>query len=175
MSYEERWKILADLLLEVQKKGEKSPAEILNDLRSAKTMIQILKVNPTDTESFSRIETYLRNVESYVIFTAEKLGTETVQMCLKKLKEITGKKRKKENELSNFVSGIPRNKNWVRIQLSEETPLNEVQKLVKQNKLSYKALEKGHIIVFGNKNNIKSFVKNVAESFRSSRNTKKGV
>jgi hypothetical protein len=62
MSYEEKWKVLADLLVEVQEKGKKNPAEILNDLRSAKTMIQILKANPTNIESLSRIETYLRNV-----------------------------------------------------------------------------------------------------------------
>jgi hypothetical protein len=175
MSYEEKWKVLADLLVEVQEKGKKNPAEILNDLRSAKTMIQILKANPTNIESLSRIETYLRNVESHIIFTAEKLGTETVQTCLKKLKETKEEKKENKNELSNFVHGVPRNKKWVRIQLSEETPLNEIQKLVKQNKLLYKALEKEHIIIYGDKNNIKSFVKSVAERFRSYRNEEKGV
>jgi len=175
MSYEEKWKVLADLLLEVQEKGEKTPAEILNDLRTAKTMIQILKANPTKIEIFSRIETYLRTVESYVIFTAEKLGTEALQVCLNKLKEEPKEKKKNENKLSNFVSGVPRNKKWVRIQLSKETPLNELQKLVKQNKLSYKALKKGQIIVYGDENKIKFFVKSVAEHFQSSRNDKKGV
>ena len=47
MSYEENWKVLADLLTELRKKGEKIPTHIMNDLRSAKTMIQILKADPT--------------------------------------------------------------------------------------------------------------------------------
>jgi hypothetical protein len=175
MSYEKKWKNLADLLIEIQEKGEKTPAVILNDLRSAKTMIQILKANPTNTESFSRIETYLQSVESYIIFSAEKLGTETVQMCLKKLKETTEEKKENENKLSKFVHGVPRNKNWVRIQLSEETPLNEIQKLVNQERLSYKTIENGQILVYGNKNRIRSFVKSVADRFRSSRNEEKGV
>jgi hypothetical protein len=43
MSYEEKWKVLADLLAELQEKGETIPADVINDLRSAKTMIQVLK------------------------------------------------------------------------------------------------------------------------------------
>ena len=86
MSYDEKWKVLADLLTELQKRGEKIPAAILNDLRSAKTMIQVLKADPTHTENISRIDTYLRSVESHAIYTIEKQGSESAEEWLKKLK-----------------------------------------------------------------------------------------
>ena len=170
MSYEEKWKILADFLIELQERGKKTPAEIMDDLRSAKTIIQVLKADPKHTESISRIETYLRNVESYAIFTAEKLGTETAEEWLKKLEEPIVEKKKKREASSRFIPGVPRDKNWVRIQISEDTPLEAVKKLVTENILSYKMQENGHMIVYGNRDNIKSFVKSIVKQFRGSRN-----
>ena len=171
MSYEKKWKILADLLIELQKRGEKTPTEIMNDLRSAKTVIQVLKADPTHTECISRIDTYMRNVESYAIFAAENLGLRTVEKWLKKLKDPKRIKRKEKMETaSRLILGIPRDKNWVRIQISDDTPLEAVEKLVKISELSYKIQENGQMIAYGNKENIKSFVKKMAEQFGGSKN-----
>ena len=139
MSYDEKWKILADLLIELQESGEKIPTEVINNLRSAKTIIQILKADPTHTENISRIDTYLRSVESYVIFAAEKLGTETVEEWLKKLKDTKTVKKKEDRAAgSRFSLGVPRDKSWMRIKISDDTPLEAVKNLVKESKLSYK-------------------------------------
>ena len=171
MSYDEQWKVLADLLIELQKRGKSIPADVMNDLRSAKTIIQVLKADPTHTESISRIDTYLRSVESYAIFTAEKLGTKIVEEWLKKLKETKrGKDRKRGEKATRFIPGVPRDKSFVRIQISEDTPQENVEKLVKKSKLSHKMHKNGHMLVYGNEENIKSFVKRMAEQFRGSRN-----
>jgi hypothetical protein len=171
MSYDEKWKILADFLIELQETGKKTPAEIMDDLRSAKTIIHILKADPTHTESISRIETYLKSVESYVIFTAEQLGTETVEEWLKKLEgKIKMENNEKREASSKFIPGIPRDKNWVRIQISEDTPIERVKKLVAKSKLSYKKQKNGYMIVYGNKDNITLFVKSMVEQFRGPRN-----
>jgi len=171
MSYEEKWKILADLLTELQERGEKIPVDVINDLRSAKTMIQVLKADPTHTENISRIDTYMRSVESYAIFAAEKLGTETVEEWLKKLKDTETVKKKEDRAAgSRFSLGAPRDKSWMRIKISDDTPLEDVKNLVKESKLSYKMQENGYILVYGNGNNIKSFVRMMAEQFRGSGN-----
>ena len=170
MNFEEKWKILADLLIELQERGEKTPAEIMNDLRSAKTIIQVLKADLTHTENISRIDTYLRSVESYAIFAAEKIGTKTVEEWLKKIKDHKRMKKKEKREAtSRFIPGVPRDKNWVRIQSSEDTPPEAVEKLVKASELSYKIQENGYMIVYGHKENIKSFVKRMTEQFSGSR------
>jgi hypothetical protein len=170
MSYEEKWKNLADLLTELQERGEKIPADVINDLRSANTMIQVLKADPTHTENISKIDTYMRSVESYVIFAAEKLGTETVEAWLKKLKDTKTVKKKDRAAGSRFSLGVPRNKSWMRIKISDDTPLEDVKNLVKESKLSCKMQENGYILVYGNENNIKSFVRIMAEQFRSAGN-----
>ncbi len=170
LSYEEKWIILADLLAELQERGEKIPVDIINDLRSAKTMIQVLKADPTHTENISRIDTYMRSVESYAIFAAEKLGTKTVEEWLKKLDTKTVKKKEDRAAGSRFSLGVPRDKSWMRIKISDDTPLEDVKNLVKESKLSCKMQENGYILVYGNEKNIKSFVRRMAEQFRGSGN-----
>jgi hypothetical protein len=170
MSYEEKWKVLADLLAELQEKGETIPADVINDLRSAKTMIQVLKADTKHTENILRIETYLRSVESYAIFTMEKQGTENVEELLKKLKATkTATSNEKKGAVSGFVSRVPRDKKWVRIQISEEIPLGVMKKLVKDMGLSYRMQKGGHMLVYGDEENIKSLVKEMAEQFRGAR------
>ena len=171
MNYEENWKVLADLLTELQKRGEKIPANVINDLRSAKTMIQVLKADSAHTENRSRIDTYLRNVESYAIFTTEKHGTEIVEEWLKKLEEpkIVKNKEKRE-ESSRFIPRAPRDKNWVRIQISEDIAREDLRKLVEESGLSYKMQKNGYMLVYGDGENIKSLVKRLTEQFRGSRN-----
>jgi len=171
MSYEENWKVLADLLTELRKKGEKIPNDVMNDLRSAKTMIQILKADPTHIENIPRIETYLRNVESHAIFMAqEKIGTEFVERWLKKLEKTKRLKIEEKEEVTpKFVPGLPRDKNCVRIQISKDTPKKDMERLAKENKLSCKMQKNGYMLVYGNGESIKSFVKKMAEKFRGTR------
>ncbi len=165
MNYEENWKVLADLFTELRRKGEKIPADVMNDLRSAKTMIQILKADPTHIENIPRIETYLGSVESYAIFVAhEKLGTEFVERWLRKLEKAKRVKiEEKEEAPPRFVPGLPRDKNWVRIQISEDAPRKDVERLVKENRLSCKMQKNGYMLVYGNGESIKSFVKNLRQ------------
>ena len=171
MSYDEQWKVLADLLIELQKRGVNIPADVMNDLRSAKTIIQVLKADPTHIESISRIDTYLRSVESFAILTAEKLGTKIVEEWLKKIKETKRvKDQKRGNTVTKFIPGVPRDKSWIRIQISEDTPQENVEKLVKSSKLSHKMQKNGHMLIYGNEENIKIFVKRMGEQFRGSGN-----
>jgi hypothetical protein len=171
MSYEEKWKVLADLLTELRKKGEKIPPDVINDLRSAKTMIQILKADQTHIESIPRIETYLRNVESYAVLVAqEKLGTEFVERWLRKLEKAKKTEIEEKKKVTpRFVPGLPRDKNWVRIQISEDTPREDVESLVKENKLLCKMQKNSYMLVYGNGESIKSFVKKMAKKFRGTR------
>ena len=137
MSYEKKWKLLADLLKELQEMGKKIPADVLNDLRAAKTMIQVMKADPTHIESISRIDTYLRTVEAYTVLTMEKQGKENVEELLKKLKEPERvEKNEKVETASRFVTKVPRNKKWIRIQISEDILEKEMKKIVEENELS---------------------------------------
>jgi hypothetical protein len=169
MSYDSYWKVLADFLIELQKRGEKIPTEVMKDLRSAKTIIHVLKADPTNAESISRVDKYLRNVESYAIFTAEKLGI--AENLLKKLEYIKRVKDQERNgAVTRFIPGVPRDKSWIRIQISEDNLQENVQKILKESKLSHKMQKNGYMLVYGNEENIRIFVKKMAEQLHGSRN-----
>jgi len=168
MSYDERWKVLADLITEFRKRGEKIPTDIMNDLRSAKTMIQILKADPTRIENIPRVETYMGNVESYLIFAAqERFGSEFVKRWMRKLEEARSEaKVQGKAEAPRFVPGLPRGKRWVRVQISEDTPKEDIERIAKENKLSCKMQKNGYMLIYGNSESIKTFVKKMAEKLR---------
>ena len=165
MKYEEKWEILSDFLIELQENGEKIPNDIIKDLRTAKTIIQVLKADPSNKDNISRVDKYLRNVESYTICTADKKDKVDATIWLNKLdpqKKIIEKTKKSK---SKFISGIPKNKSWIRIEIIKETPLNELKEYAKKLNLSFKIQGKNNLLVFGEKNSLKSYIKLVSEQF----------
>jgi hypothetical protein len=170
MGYEEAWNVLDDLITEIRKKGETIPKHVMNDLHSAKTMIQILKADSTHVENLSRVETYLENVESNLMFTAqEKFGADYVERWMKKLDEARKAPAGEGKTPSKFIVGIPRGEHWVRIQISEETSKSEIERLAKENGLSCKMQKNGYMLVYGDVKKVKEFVKNIAKKFHVKR------
>ena len=77
LGYEEAWKVLAELIKELRKRGETIPANVMKDLRSAKTMIQVFKAGTAHIENIPQIEKYLGSAESYLFLVVEeKYGKE---------------------------------------------------------------------------------------------------
>ncbi len=174
MGYEEAWNVLDDLITEIRKKGETIPKHVMNDLHSAKTMIQILKADPTHVENLSRIEMYLENVESHLMFMAqEKFGADYVERWMKKLEEARKAPEGEGKAQLKFVVGIPRGEHWVRIQISEETSKSEIERLAKENGLSNKMQKNGYVLVYGDVKKVKEFVKNIAKKFHVKRKQEK--
>lgn len=170
MAYEETWNVLADLITELRNKEQLIPSNVMNDLRSAKTMIQVFKADTKHIENIPRIEAYLENVEVQLFSIAqEKLGPEFVAKWMKKLEESRKIVPQEEEESARFVPGLPRDKHWVRVRISEDTPQKEIEKLAKENSLSYKIQKDGYMLVYGDDDNIKAFVKKMASKFRRRR------
>jgi len=170
MSYEGLWTVLEGLLTELQERGEAIPSEIIGDLRSAKTLIQILKADPTHTEYLPEIEAYLGSVEAYIVFAMkEKVGPKYADECMRKIGEARRRvpREGEEAQALRFVPGLPRDRPWIRIQVSKETPRGEIEKLAEERGLGYKAQDNGYIMVYGDGEKIKSLVKRLAERLRS--------
>ena len=170
MNYDEKWKILADFLMDLKKMGKIIPIEIMNDLRSAKTVIQVLKADSTCIETISRIEIYLRNIESYAISTGEEIDKGIAEDWLKKLKDKKIAKSEKINEKSIFIHGIPRNEKWVRIKILNDILPENMKKIAKINNLSYKTQKNDYMLVHGDPKNIKKLIKSITEHVAGAKN-----
>ncbi len=170
MGYGEAWKVLADLVIELRRSGETIPTNVMNDLRSARTMIQILKADPSHVESLPRIEMYMESVESYLIFTMNRrFGSDHADQWIKKLEDARRASEKKEEVTSRFVPGLPRGKHWVRVQISEGLTKGDIKRLAKENKLYSKMQKNGYMLVHGDVEKVKVFVKKMAEKLKAER------
>jgi len=168
MGYEEAWKVLADLFVDLREKGETIPDDIMEDLRSAKTLTNLLGIDPEHVESLTKIETFLNNVESYLISVAQNsLGTEYAEIWMKKLEEAQMKiPEKKEVKTVKPVTGIPKGNKWVRVQLSEDVTEEYVKKLAKENNLSIRIEEDGYSVVYGDDEKLKALVAQMRQNVK---------
>jgi hypothetical protein len=172
MTHDSVWKTLADLITEFRRRGEPIPSNVMEDLRAAKTMIQVLKADPNRIENIPSIEIYLGNVESYLVFESqEKFGSKFVEEWMQKIREARETKavEEKPESSSKFVPGLPRGQKWVRVQVTDDTPEKEVKRLAEETGLSFKAHKDGHMLVFGEDEKVKLFVKKVAEKLDSAK------
>ncbi len=172
MGYGEIWKTLDELIIEFRKRGETIPPNVMEDLRAAKTMIQVLKADPIRTENIPSIEMYLGNVESYLIFNAhQKFGAEFEERWIEKLHEARktiriGEEEKAWEPASKFVLGLPRNQKWLRVQVSNVTPENKIKKLAAEFGLSSRTQTDGYILIYGDDEMLKLFVQKIGEKLR---------
>jgi hypothetical protein len=168
MGYEEAWKVLSDLLTDLQKKGEIVPNDIMEDFRSAKTLINLMELDPENIESLANLETYLNNVESYLIFAAQKkCGNEYAEGWMKGIEEARMKVlEKKSAKIVKPVTGVPKGNKWVRVQLSEDVPREYVERLAKENTLSLRTQEGDFLLVYGNNEKLKLFVAQMRQNIK---------
>lgn len=170
MGHSQIWKTLDSLIAEFRKRGKPVPPNIIEDLRSAKTMMQVLKADPKRSETIPSIETYLGNVESYLIFEAHKeFGAQFAEDWMQKLRDARKTSDAEEEPLessSKFVAGVPRDQKWIRVQVSEETPENAIKKLAARCGLSTKIQPDGYVLVFGDDNKIKLFIQKTSEKLQ---------
>ena len=165
MGYIATWKVLEEALTHLRKKGISVPAEIMNDLKNAKTTIQILKADPSRIETTRKIDEYLRKLESYIISKGEKaLGAKYVDTFLLGVDEARRVSDEEEKE-TTFVPGMPRQRNWIRVTSSDVLPLERLKKLAEESNLAFTEQKDGYILVEGEDKKIKDFVKKMATEY----------
>jgi hypothetical protein len=157
------WKVLEETIADFRKKGLVIPAEVMNDLKSAKTMINILKADPNRGETLQKIEEYLANVESYLVSEGQKIfGAKYLEEVLKRLNEASQKISCEEEEETRFISGVPREEKWIRVKTSKELPAEKVKAIAEELNLSCNIQDDGYLLVYGKDDRIKEFVKKIA-------------
>ncbi|MEM2111414.1 MAG: DUF2096 family protein [Candidatus Bathyarchaeia archaeon] len=170
MSWEKRWKIMADLVTELKRSGEPIPTSVMKDLRSAKTMIEILNVDKSWSNNLSKIEEYLSNVEAYLAPAAERrFGTKYAEeFSLKLIAAQRTVQYEKHKPPTKILLGLPRDIKWIRMRETGEISLEKIKHLAEEIGLKYEVQEDGYVFIYGEENRVKSFIKKTAESIRES-------
>lgn len=169
MGWERRWRILADVITDLRRSGGDVPLSVINDLRSAKTMIEIVKADRSRPENISRLEEYLSNVEAYVLSAAkERFGENYVNDVLRRICEVEFEETAVEPQV-RFRPGLPREERWIRVQVADDVPLEVIREIAGECGLKCRVEEDGYVLVYGGDEGVKSFVKRMAEVVRETR------
>jgi hypothetical protein len=173
LPYYEVWKALEDLIEEFRKRGETIPPEIMEDLRAAKSLVQVSRAKPSPSEDSVQIEVYLNNIEFYLMPKAqEKFGQEFADEWMRRLQR-AGKEASEEegtgSTVSKFLPGMPRDMPWVRVKISEDIKQEAVEALAKESELRTDDKESGYLLVYGEKEKLNVFMRKMTEKFRGAR------
>jgi len=164
MGYTTAWKVLEDLMLDMQKKGTPTPPNVVNDLRSAKLMIQISESPEAKGEQAIKADEYLGNVESILLAEAEKtLGSKYVDGWLKRLDEAMAQcetcQPKEQVKNDKFITGVPRDQKWVRVEPYGNLTSERIKEIAKENNLSINTQANGRLVAYGQPDSVKTFLK----------------
>lgn len=164
------WKTLEDMAIELRKKGVNVSPSIIADLRSAKSMI-LLSENEEGSrgEAMAKVEEILGSIEANLVTSAQNaLGSDVVDAWLRRLETascdtcniaVSPEESQAENE--KFITGVPRDQKWIRVEPTESLPVARIEQIAKEQNLTIKP-ENGKLIVYGQPDNIKVLVKKMA-------------
>ncbi len=166
MGYLTAWKVLEEMITDFRKRGVTVPADVISGLRSAKTLINVLRVDPSRMDTSQKVEEYLLSIESYLVSEGQKrFGKAYAEGWLKRLNEVSEKLFDEGEKETRFISGLPREQKWVRIQPSAELPIEELKTLADELNLSYNVQDDGYLLVYGKEEHIKNFVKKMTAKY----------
>ena len=153
------WKLLEDMLIELKKKGVSIPSDIMEDLRAAKSMIT-LSCMQGGGDAMQKTEEYTANVEAYLINEVQKnFGSETTDQWLRQLEDANARVCDEAKTENNFVTGVPRDQKWVRVEPIETLSIERILQLAKELKLQVKSQNDGRLLVYGQNEDIKILLK----------------
>ena len=156
------WKVLEEMITDFRKKGVTVQAEVIGDLKNAKTMIKILKADPSRGEILQKVDEYMGNVESYLVSEGTKrFGPEYVEEWLRRVED-AGREIPDEEEEERFIPGLPRKQTWIRVLPSADLPLEKIKALAQESNLLYNVQPDGYLLVYGDDMTVKAFVKKIA-------------
>jgi hypothetical protein len=163
MSNSAVWKVLEEMIIELRKRAVEIPREIINDLKSAKVFLEINDPNSDQKEDPVTIERYLDNIEIYVFSEMQNnFESKIVEEWLKRLGEARSKLFHLEKE-NKFISGIPRNKKWIRVKPIPELSTEIIKKIAEEENLIIGSDKDEKFTIYGKDEDIKKYVKKITE------------
>lgn len=154
------WKLLEDMMMELKKKGVTIPSNVMEDLRAAKSMIKLSIMENSRGEAIQKAEEFTSNVEAFLVNEAQQtFGPDTADQWLRRLEEANTDVCEEKKAETKFVTGVPRDQKWVRVEPIDNLPTGRIQQLGKEQNLTVDIQNDGRLVVYGPSDGIKEFLK----------------
>jgi hypothetical protein len=162
------WKVLEEMIADFREKKMDIPAKVMNDLKSARTTLKILKVEPSNSETLQKIDQYMMKVESYLVSEGQKkLGFTYVDEWLNRLDDARREKGDEDQDEMRFIPGVPRQQKWIRVTPTTEISIQSLETTADGLGLKCTVQKDGSLLVCGGDQSIKDFVKKMASKYKA--------
>ncbi len=166
MGYLATWRVLEGIITEFRKKGLPVPATVMSDLKAAKTLIELVDYD-SKREMTPRVEQYLSSVEGYLVTAAQgNFPPKRIDEWLREIEKATSEascENTVAKEESRFISGLPRDQKWIRVEPSPDLSPETLKQLAEEAHVSFRIEKDGHFVVYGRAEAIKDFIKKMTE------------
>jgi hypothetical protein len=129
-------------------------------------MIKIAEAGESRGDTTMKLEEILGSVESDLITEAQTvLSAPEVDEWLKRLNEasLPTFEVRAESE-TTLITGVPRDQKWIRIEPIPNLPVEKLTQIAKENRLSVNQQKDGRLVVYGQQEGIKAFLKKMTEA-----------
>lgn len=161
------WRLLEDMMLALKKAGVEIPTKILEDLRTAKSMIKLSCTEGSHGHAIQKAEELHANVEAYLVTEAQKVfGSDRVDEWLMQLEEANAVACE-EPEENVFVTGVPRDQKWVRVEPHNDFTAERIEQMAKEHNLQIKHQVDGKLLLHGQLGEIKDLIKKMTAAAKA--------
>lgn len=163
------WSALDEMMIELRRKGVAIPSNVVEDLRAAKSMLKLSCLKGSG-DAVMKAEELLANVEAYVMNEGQKVfGEDHVDKWLRRLEEANAQPNEEAAEEDKFVTGVPRDQKWVRIEPTGDLTANKVGAMAGEFNLQIKPQKDDKLLVHGQPENLKAFFKKMTTEQQNSK------
>jgi len=173
-------KALDELMLELIKIGAEIPANVTGDLKTGRSLAGIYSRQPCEGDTAVKTMSILENVEMNLLSLAETaFGREHAGKWQQKIGDaLTGdggdncRAPSPPATATRFNTGVPRGEYWIRVKESELSPVShELEELLTGFGLKSQLQDDGYLLLYGKKENVSSFLKDIRDKERMRRNS----
>lgn len=167
MNYEYLWKALEALAVELRSKGREVPQDVIEDLKAARTLMSIQRVDPSSPAG-ADVEEYLRRTEAALISIVEyHFGKEYADRWIERLEDAKAKGLgETPRRAVGFVVGVPKGEDWVRVRVSELIDMQELESMTRALGLANRREAEDAMLIYGPPEKVKTFLKQLTERTR---------
>ena len=168
-------KALDELMLELMGKGAEIPGSVVGDLKSGRSLAGIFTRQPCEGDAAIKTMSILENAEMNLLSLAESTGgRDYAEKWQKKINDAltSGGERgcaaPSSASATRYNSGVPRGEYWIRVKESDLSPYShELEGLLAAFKLHTKPQDDGYLLLYGEKGNVSSFLKDIRDKERA--------
>jgi hypothetical protein len=156
------WHLLEGMMLELKKSGVTIPLKVVEDLRVAKSMIELSYMEGSG-DVMQKAEVLFAVVEAYLVAEGQKrFGAAKVDGWLRQLESANAETSLVSGVAQDrFVTGIPKDQHWIRIEPVGTLTAERIGQLAEQQGMQIKPQNDGKLVVYGSPESLKGFIKKV--------------